>query len=210
MTSLLPSRHRRRTLLAARQADLRTAGLRAGLEEFRQRHLLEEPADAVVDRCDRPLHRADVHQATALVRRDLIALGQPEGVVERLDQLAQADVLRWPLQDVAALDAAVAGHEAPVAQVLEDVGDEGPAEPEAGRDLAGRSAPRVLVQVGEDQESIVGLAAHQCHDSALGTRTEPGTACVSRETQAVPGSLIIGARWCYFKPEKSSPPLAAS
>jgi hypothetical protein len=126
---------------------------------------------------------------------------QPDSVFERFSQLGERDRIGGPGERVAALDPAVTGHEPVVAEFLKDVRHERPADAELLGD--GPRRPRLLVQVRQYQEGVVGLAAEQCHDSSSRGFRNPHlgyTICN--------GVMVSGK--CYFVETQSQAGKAAS
>ena len=85
-----------------------------------------------------------------LVRKTEIAEGDRS--VDRGDDRAEGDLLRWSCEDVSATDAALGLHEARTFERKEDLLEVGLGEPRTFRDVADRSRNAVVAAKREGQE----------------------------------------------------------
>jgi len=87
--------------------------------------------------------------------------GQSDAILQGFQKVSEGDGLRWPRERISTLHTAMTGDESVLAQFLEDVGYERAAQTKLIGDSA--SGPRMVVQVRQYQEGVVGLSAQQGH-----------------------------------------------
>src|SRR4051794_13351132 len=107
----------------------------------------------------------DHGDAARLSRLQAMAFGQMEGVIQGFQKVGQCNLFRRSGKSVSPLHTPPAANQLLLAQFLEDVGHESPAESETVRDEASTSSLRMLMQRGEDEDGVVRLPAHQRHPS---------------------------------------------
>src|SRR5690348_17164847 len=131
------------SLLAARQVQLHGPTHVRLAKQLEKLDAFEHVTNPAMHLADRSANRAIVQQVAASVRRYRVALGHLHRIVQGVNQVRERVLAGLLLENIASFDASMANHIVTLAEILQDVSDEGPANAESLSNLAG-AAPLAL------------------------------------------------------------------